>query len=411
LSLLGTYDENVTTINLNRDDLVITSTPLSTPFLTNTQIKFKNIRAHGPGGSDAGGGDRHTLSKEKLRRAFINALSEFNGHYSDNIVQGLFCYLDKLGLKKEAALVKRGLFPFYHQEIKQIKNKRKRDKIFYHRLRETDEKNISEEEKRKMTKLIFDEKYDRAETRITKNRYFIRKKFILLYDKACTDRDHNAKDASVKGNDLDSKICLSLYNLSKSLPEVIKKEIIALIFHEASHLTSLNEEEASQVQGLYLKYADDIYQERDDKVFSRGSRKSEIIDSMLIIEKAINDMSKMVEIEQAKLNGDLLRSLFELTTGLTKLEERLTYIRSKELFSNISVMFDHNVIDLSEDIFNFIKIVTHTLASVKDEIGQLDFEAPNLAPFIEILKKNHPRMKEIVEKANWEYRPKKRKNY
>lgn len=74
----------------------------------------------------------------------------------------------------------------------------------------------------------------------------------------CKDLHNNEKSASVSDYSMNGKICLSKSDLSKNLPEVLKKQTHAIIFHEISHLMGLKEKSAQRIQALTLKYYDKL---------------------------------------------------------------------------------------------------------------------------------------------------------
>lgn len=61
-------------------------------------------------------------------------------------------------------------------------------------------------------------------------------------------------DASVTSNSLNGKVCFSIGNLTRLTQEVLLKEILALMLHEAAHLGGADEEEAMAWQSSFSKY-------------------------------------------------------------------------------------------------------------------------------------------------------------
>ncbi len=77
-------------------------------------------------------------------------------------------------------------------------------------------------------------------------------------DDTCKDLHNNEKSAAVSDFSTDGRICLSKTDLAKNLPEVLKKQTHAIIFHEISHLMGLKEGPAQKTQTLILKYYDKL---------------------------------------------------------------------------------------------------------------------------------------------------------
>lgn len=105
----------------------------------------------------------------------------------------------------------------------------------------------------------------------------------------CKDLHDNEKTGSVSAFSMDATICLSKQKLSKNLPEVLKKQTHALIFHEISHLMGLDENNAQATQDIIIKYYDKL-----TKSGSTYHMQKQFLTSSIKARKAIQALVKIV---------------------------------------------------------------------------------------------------------------------
>lgn len=72
----------------------------------------------------------------------------------------------------------------------------------------------------------------------------------------CESNGNDHVDASVSAFRPGADLCLSLSSLQRVPPSSLQKEILALLFHEAAHLSGFGEEDARRLQAAFGEYYD-----------------------------------------------------------------------------------------------------------------------------------------------------------
>jgi hypothetical protein len=337
------------------------------PVSVKPNIPVQDTNAQGPGGSDAGGGQRQYSTLEQVKAAYHQALEEFKKDFTDSIPYKLEYQLMTIGTKEKLISFRKGMHFLYSPEmIKLLENQKKIDK-HNEQLAKINPTNKKFQDIKSSILTLENENKDNNFL-INKerpfNQFFDHKRFIILTDRPCLDKYKREKIASVTELNSNGKICLSFDKIADLPPESLKNEIIGLIFHETAHLAGLREVAASKTQFTYLDNAKQI---TDNYIAKEIEYRK---DMSLKIHARVSELRTFTvdAIFQQDREEDLnfFNKFFNFSKNLEGLRNQLYSIKKRKLNPAMHKNF-------IKHIEEFIKVIDETNRAIEKDVKALEY--------------------------------------
>ena len=186
-------------------------------------------------------------------------------------------------------------------------------------------------------------------------------KKMVIQNAACTYQQGQLADASVSRFDLLGTVCISTGRLSVLPPELLEKQIAALLTHEISHLLGYGESAAVKVQKFSLEYIEGYEPTLPRSAYSKAQR-------LFHIERDLEDVAKeLEEVRDDLLSGrDRTYKLGEALFDLKEQELNNFSLRYKSVNVQLSDLINRDLSTFDSELSSFFAKKQVDAATAKD---------------------------------------------